>query len=359
MRKYYGLELLEKLCLEFGPSGCEDSVAALITAQIDDSCDAYFKDRNGNLTAKVCGRGLYYNKQNPKKLMLSAHMDEVGFMVNEITDEGYLKFDTVGGIIARVLAGRNVVISTDSGKVKGIIAAKAIHLQSPTEKTSVIPTSEMYIDIGATSREEAEKYIQIGDEGVFDSDFVRFGKDGCKIKSKAIDNRIGCALLIEIMRTIYASNKDIAYDVYFTFTCGEEVAISGAQIMAQTIAPDVAVVFESTAVSDIAGNSDATNVAIQGEGGVVTFMDKGTIYDRGLVDSILTYAENSGIKAQLKRYVAGGNDAAHIHKSGKGVKTVAISAPTRYIHSQSCVVDVADYESMKALGVGLILDMRL
>ena len=359
MRKYYGLELLEKLCLEFGPSGCEDSVADLIMAQIDESCDAYFKDRNGNLTAKVCGRGLFYDKHSPKKIMLSAHMDEVGFMINEITDEGYLKFDTVGGIIARVLCGKNVVISTDNGKVKGIIASKAIHLQTPTEKTSVTPISDMYIDIGATSREDAEQYVGIGDCGVFDGDFVRFGKDGCKIKSKAIDNRIGCALLIEIMRAIYSSSRDIAYDVYFTFTCGEEVAISGAQIMAQTIMPDVAVVFESTAVSDIAGNGDATNVAIQGEGGVVTFMDKGTIYDRSLVDGVLNYAQNSGIKAQLKRYVAGGNDASHIHKSGKGVKTVAISAPTRYIHSQSCVVDVADYESMKALGVGLILDMRL
>ena len=359
MRKYYGLELLEKLCLEFGPSGCEGGVADLITTQIDDSCDAYFKDRNGNLTAKVCGRGLHYNKQNPKKVMLSAHMDEVGFMVTEITDEGSLRFDTVGGIIARVLNGRKVVISTDGGMVKGIIAAKAIHLQTPAERASVIPTSEMYIDIGATSREEAEKYVQIGDEGVFDSEFIRFGKDGRKIKSKAIDDRMGCALLIEIMRAIYSSTKDIAYDLYFTFTCGEEIAVSGAQIMAQTISPDVAVVFESTAVSDIAGNSGATTVAIQGEGGVVSFMDKGTIYDRGLVDTVLSYAENNGIKAQLKRYVSGGNDASHIHKSGKGVKTVAISAPTRYIHSQSCVVDVADYESMKALGIGLIHDMRL
>ena len=359
MRKYYGIELLEKLCLEFGPSGCEDSVANLIVTQIDDSCDAYFKDRNGNLTAKVCGRGLYYDKQNPKKLMLSAHMDEVGFMITEITDDGYLKFSPVGGIIARVLGSKNVVIDTDNGKVKGIIASKAIHIQSPAEKTSVIPIEDMYIDIGAKDREDAQKYVSVGDEGVFDSEFVRFGKDGRKIKSKAIDNRIGCALLIEIMRAIYTSSRDIAYDVYFTFTCGEEVAISGAQIMAQTIMPDVAVVFESTAVSDIAGNGDATNVAIQGEGAVITFMDKGTIYDRGLVDNIMNYAENNGIKAQLKRYVAGGNDASHIHKSGKGVKTVAISAPTRYIHSQSCVVDIADFESMKALGIGLILDIRL
>lgn len=357
MRKYYGLELLEKLCLEFGPSGYEDRVADLIISQIDDICDAYFKDRNGNITAKICGSGLYCNKQNPKKLMLAAHMDEVGIMVNEITDEGYLKFDPVGGVIARVLSGRNVVIEGKNGKVKGIVASKAIHLQTMQERETLTPISKMYIDIGATSKEDAEKYVTVGDFGTFDTEFIRFGKDSKKIKSKAIDNRIGCALLIEIMREIYG--RELAYDIYFTFTCCEEIAVSGAQILAQTIMPDVAVVFESTAVSDVHGVGEVSNVAIQGDGGVVSFMDRGTIYDRNLVDNVLTYAENNGIKAQIKRLVSGGNDAAHIHKSGKGVKTITISAPTRYIHSQSCVVDVEDYESMKALGSGLILDMKL
>lgn len=357
MRKYYGIELLEKLCLEFGPSGCEDRVADLVMAQIDDACDAYFKDRNGNVTAKVCGSGLYYNKQNPKKLMLSSHLDEVGFMVNEITDDGYLKFDRVGGVISRVLSGRNIVIEGKNGMVKGVIASKAIHLQTPEEKNALTPIPNMYIDIGALNKEDAEKYVSIGDCGTFDTEFVRFGKDERKIKSKAIDDRMGCAILIEIMRAIYG--KELAYDVYFTFTCGEEIAVSGAQIMAQTIEPDVAIVIESTAVSDVYGIGDVANVAIQSDGGVVSFMDKGTIYDRNLVDNILTYAENNGIKAQIKRLVSGGNDAAHIHKSGKGVKTITISAPTRYIHSQSCVVDIEDYESMKTLGVGLICDMKL
>lgn len=357
MRKYYGLELLEKLCLEFGPSGYEDKVADLIIAQIDDICDAYFKDRNGNITAKICGNGLYYNKQNPKKLMFAAHMDEVGIMVNEITDEGYLKFEPVGGIISRVLSGRNIVIEGKNGKVKGVVASKAIHLQTPKEKETLTPTSKMYVDIGATSKADAEKYVSVGDVGTFDTDFVRFGKDERKIKSKAIDNRIGCALLIEIMREIYG--RELAYDVYFAFTCCEEIAVSGAQILAQTIMPNVAIVYESTAVSDVFGVGEVANVATQGDGGVVSFMDRGTIYDRALVDNILTYAENNGIKAQIKRLVSGGNDAAHIHKSGKGVKTITVSAPTRYIHSQSCVVDIEDYESMKELGVGLICDMKL
>lgn len=358
MRKYYGLELLEKLCLEFGPSGSEDRVADLIISQIDEYCDAYFKDRNGNITAKVCGRGLYYNKQEPKKLMLSAHMDEVGVMVSEVTDDGYLRFETVGGISAAVLGGRRVVLRGREKNVNGVIASKAIHLQSQEEREKVTPISKMYIDIGAHSKEDAEKYVRVGDVGVFDSGFVRFGKDGKKIKSKAIDDRLGCALLIEVMRGL-ESLDELAYDVYFTFTCCEEIGISGAQIAAQTIQPDTAVVFEATAVSDIAGVPEASNVATQKDGGIITFMDRGTVYDRRLVDSVMTYAKANGIHAQIKRFVAGGNDAAHIQKSGKGVRVLAMSAPTRYIHSQSCVVDTEDYESMKALCMGLISDMKL
>lgn len=358
MRKYYGLELLQRLCLEFGPSGSEDKVAELIISQIDDICDAYFKDRNGNITAKICGKGLYYNKQSPKKLMLSSHMDEVGIMVSEITDDGYLKFETVGGILPSVLSGRNVVILGNSGYVKGIVASKAIHLQSMEERSKITPISKMYVDIGAKSKEDAEKYVSIGDVGTFDSEFVRFGSEGRKIKSKAIDDRLGCAILIETMREICTANE-LAYDVYFTFTCCEEIGISGAQIAAQTIEPDVAVVFESTAVADIAGISESSNVATQGDGGVISIIDRGTIYDKHLIENVLTYAGANEIKAQVKRFVSGGNDAAHISKSAGGVKVLAVSAPTRYIHSQSCVVDINDCESMKALILGLIKDMKL
>ena len=357
--KYTGIELVEKLSLEFGPSGCESKVAELIISQIQDDCDAYYKDRNGNVTAKICGCGAGYNEAEPRKLMLSAHMDEVGVMINEITDEGYIKFSTVGGIDPRVLCGRAVILGDEERRFKGVIASKAIHMQSAEERTKVTPIKNMYIDIGATSKEEAESYVGIGDVGVFDSEFVCFGTDGVKMKCKALDDRMGCATLIEVMRSLKAAKCDIPYDVYFAFTCGEEIGISGAQVAAQTIEPDVAVVIETTAVADIVGVGEASNVAIQGEGGAISLMDRSTIYDAKFVQSVMDYAATCEIPAQIKRYVSGGNDAGHIHKAGRGVKTLAISAPTRYLHSQSCVVDTRDFESINKLLFTLIRDGKL
>ena len=359
MTKYFGIELVEKLSLEFGPSGCESRVAELIISQIQDDCDAYYKDRNGNVVAKLCGCGADYNKAAPRKLMLSAHMDEVGVMINEITEDGYIKFSTVGGIDPRVLCGRAVVLGDEDRRYKGVIASKAIHMQSAEERTKVTPIKNMYIDIGAKSKDEAEQYVGIGDVGVFDSDFVRFGTDNVKMKCKALDDRMGCATLIEVMRMLKDGKCEIPYDVYFAFTCGEEIGISGAQVAAQTIEPDVAVVIETTAVADIAGVGEQRNVAIQGEGGAISLMDRSTIYDAKFVQSVMDYAATCEIPAQIKRYVSGGNDAGHIHKAGRGVKTLAISAPTRYLHSQSCVVDTRDFESINKLLFTLIRDAKL
>ena len=337
------MEMLRELCLLFGPSGCEDDVREFIKKKVADFCDELYVDRLGNLIARIKG-----NCSN--KIMISAHMDEVGFMINEITDSGYLKFDTLGGIDTRVLCGKNVTIETNNGgKIKGLITSKAIHHKKRSERLDIVPITSMYIDIGTSTKEEAQKYVDIGSYGTFDSEFYSFGKDGRKIKSKALDDRLGCAVMIAAMEELYAIRDTLSADLYFCFTVREEIGLSGAQVAAQTIAPDFAIVLETTAVADISGVSDASRVAIQGDGGAISLMDRSTIYDRELVEFALDTAKEHGIKAQIKKYVSGGNDAAHIHKSGVGVRTVAISAPTRYLHSPACVVDVADYESMLAL----------
>ena len=337
------METLRELCLLFGPSGCEDDVREFIKEKVAHICDELYVDRLGNLITKIKGRG-------DQKIMISAHMDEVGFMINEITDTGYLKFDTLGGIDTRVLCGKNVTIETnDKNKIKGLITSKAIHHKKRSERLDIVPITSMYIDIGTSTKDEAQKYVDIGSYGTFDSEFYSFGKDGRKIKSKAIDDRLGCAVMISAMEELYGIRDTLGADLYFCFTVREEIGLSGAQVAAQTIAPDFAIVLETTAVADIAKVSDASRVAIQGEGGAISLMDRSTIYDRELVEFALDTAKEHGIKAQIKKYVSGGNDAAHIHKSGVGVRTVAISAPTRYLHSPACVVDVADYESMLSL----------
>lgn len=353
MKRLEGIELLRALCLEFGPTGCEDNVAELIRAQLPDEADAY-RDRMGNLTYRVAGGGEGYDPDNPASVMISAHMDEVGMMINEITDDGYLKFVCLGGIDPRVLCGRRVILGDGINRVRGVIASKAVHHQSPEERKTTTPADKMYIDIGVSSREEAEKYLSVGDSGTFDSGFVLFGRDGCMIKSKAVDDRLGCAVMIETIRRLREENILLPYDVYFCFTVREEVGYSGAQTTAQRIKPDTAIVLESTAVADIAGVPENSRVARLGEGGAVSLADRSTIYDRSLVTLCMKTAEKNGIKAQIKRYVSGGNDAGHIHKSGVGVRALAISAPTRYLHSASCVAAVSDFDAIKALVYALL-----
>ncbi len=356
--KHNGLELIKELTALFGPSGCEDAVRDFIAAEIEGDCDGYCVDKVGNLVAKICGRGMDYNSESPRRIMLSAHMDEVGFMITEITDEGYLRFGNVGGIDPRVLSGRHVRIH-DKAPVPGVIASKAIHLQTAEERTKVIPVRKLYMDIGAKDKADAESMVSIGDWAVFDSDFVTFGKDGGLMKAKALDDRVGCALLIELMRELKHHPRELPFDVYFAFTCCEEVGISGASVAAFTVAPEIALILESTAIHDLPNVPERSRVGKVGEGGALSLADNGTIYDRALVDYARRTAEQNEIKCQIKQAISGGNDAAHIQRTLAGIRVLALSLPTRYIHSASNVAAYSDYEAMKALLFAMFKEWKL
>ena len=355
--KFAGLNLIRELSLAFGPSGCEDAVRNTIIKQIEGDCDAYTVDKAGNLIAVIRGRGLDYNRENPRRIMLSAHMDEVGFMIREITEEGYLKFGVVGGMDPRVLCGRHVIVG-DKQKLHGVIASKAIHLQSAEERTKATPVKNMYIDIGAKDREEAKKHVSVGDYATFDSDFVTFGKDGCMMKGKALDDRAGCALLIEIMRNLHREPCNLPFDVCFAFTCCEEVGISGANVAAFGIKPDTAIILEATAVNDLPG-AGRNAVSKQGEGGTLTLADRGTIYDMGFIDFARQTAEQKGLKCQIKQTVTGGTDAAHIQRALTGVRVLGLSLPTRYIHSASNVARFEDFEQTRDLVIAMLRNWKL
>ena len=356
--KHNGLELLKQLTALFGPSGCEEAVREFIAQEIEGSYDECRVDRTGNLIAKICGRGMDYNAENPRRLMLSAHMDEVGFMITEITEDGYLRFGTVGGIDARVLSGRHVKIC-DRAPVHGVIASKAIHLQSWEERSKVIAIPQLYIDIGAKDKADAETMVSLGDWGVFDSDFVSFGKDGRQMKAKALDDRVGCALLIELMRELKTYPRDLPFDVYFAFTCREEPGGSGAAVAAFNVAPDLAIVLESTAIHDLSNVPERSRVGKVGNGGALSLADGGTLYDRAFVDYALRTAEQSGVKVQIKQAVTGGNDAASIQRSLAGVRVMALSLPTRYIHSASNVAAYSDYEAMRDLLFAMFREWKM
>lgn len=351
--KYSGTELIRYLSELFGPTGCEDAVAEAVCAQLDGIC-RISKDRMGNVIARLNDTESDNAGHGKPKMMVSAHMDEVGMMIKGIEDEGYLRFGTLGGIDESVLCGRNVTVGDGVNYVSGVIASKAIHHQTQKERLSVTPIKDMYIDIGAKDKEDAEKYVSAGDFATFDSDFILFGENMRMMKGKALDDRLGCAAMIEIIRELAQEKAELPYDVYFCFTVREETGLSGAKTAAQAIRPDYSIVLESTAVADIYGVPDNSRVAELGHGGVVSIADRATLYDREFVVACLETAKENGIDAQIKRYVSGGNDASGIQRSGTGVRSLAVSVPARYIHSASCVASLDDYESTVRLVSALL-----
>ena len=337
------LALLRELSLGFGPTGCEDEIRARIAREIAPLGYETMTDTLGNLLVRVrIGKG-------GPRLMISAHMDEVGLMVTDIDKEGYLRFDTVGGIDASVMAGRKVTLGDEHTQIRGVICSKAIHHKSKKEREKAVPIDQLYMDIGATSREESEAVAPVGTFGTFDSEFYTFGKDHRMVKGKALDDRMGCAALLEVLRALKDNPPAGNFELYACFTVREEIGLSGAKVAAQRLSPDYALVLETTAVGDIAEVAPAKRVADVGQGGVLSLMDRATVYDRAFVDFLLATAGEEGIAAQVKRYVSGGNDAGSIHKTGTGVRTAALSVPTRYLHSPACVASLDDYEAVRDL----------
>lgn len=335
------VELIRELSLLFGPTGCEDRVADTLFCEAEKYSQKIVRDRMGNIIAKVS----LGDEKKRKKIMLSAHMDEVGFMIEEIKGDGMLTFACIGGIDPSVIAGRKVFVGNENSLISGVVCSKAIHHKTRSERSVAVDSERLYIDIGAFDDDEAKQYVSVGDFATFDSEFFRFGADGKTIKCKALDDRMGCAVLIELMRRLDSQKIDADLDIYFCFTTREEIGLSGAEAVAERIRPDFALVFESTAVGDIADTPSNKRVADLSQGAVISVADRGTIYDKQLIDLAFDVAKKKNIPLQVKRYLSGGNDASHIHKSGIGVRTLAISVPTRYLHSATCVAHLDDYDS--------------
>ncbi len=323
---------LKKLCEFNAPSGAEDGLRDYIISEIKDYCKIN-TDNSGNIIAFKKG-----NKASAKKIMIDAHLDEVGLIVSAITADGFLKFHTVGGIMPTALFCKKVLINDT---VSGVIGAKPIHLTKGDEGKKCPKADAMYIDIGARSREEAEKVVTVGDLGVICGEFEILGEN---VKAKALDDRAGCAVLIELIKN-YSE-----YDFYATFTVGEELGMRGAKTATYTVSPDYALVLEATTASDIFGSDEASRVCVLGEGPVVSFMDNSTLYNRELYNA----AMSSGVKCQPKTAVAGGNNSGAIHLSGSGVKALAISVPCRYIHSASSVANINDIKGAYELAEAML-----
>ncbi|MBP9988749.1 MAG: M42 family peptidase [Ruminococcus sp.] len=327
------LELIKNLSLINGTSGRENDVREYIINEIKDYVDKYSVDPLGNLIVFKKGK----NKAN-KKVMLDAHMDEVAMIITFIYDDGTLEFECVGGIDNRVIYGKSVIVGKN--KISGVVGVKPIHMLSASQKLDM--PEKMYIDIGAENKEEAQKLVDLGDIAYFNSEFVKFGNG--LIKGKALDDRAGCAILIDMIKS------ELEYDLWFSFSAGEETGSGFAGAAAYTVKPDYVFVVETTTAADLADVSENKKVCKLSKGAVISFMDRGSIYPKDMYDKAFELAEKENIKAQVKSAVAGGNNSRAIHTVNGGIKTLAVSMPCRYLHSPSCVLNINDiYETEKII----------
>ncbi|MBQ7007780.1 MAG: M42 family metallopeptidase [Ruminococcus sp.] len=331
-------DYLKDLCLLNAVSGNEESVRNFIIDKIKEFCE-YSVDNLGNVIALRKGR-----KTPDKKLMVAAHTDEVGLIITSIRSDGTLTFDAVGGIDSAVIIGKKVKIG--KAELNGVVGSKAVHKLSAKQRDEAPEISDLYIDFGATDKQEAEKNVNVGDYAYFDSDYIEFGNR--RIKAKAIDDRAGCAIMLSLIE------EEPEYDTWFVFNVQEEIGLRGSTVSAYTVQPDIAIVLEATTAADIDGASGAERVCEVGKGPVVSFMDRSTMYDKELYKTAFSLADELGISCQTKSMIAGGNDSGAIHISGKGVRTIAVSLPCRYLHSPSCVISAQDYDDTYTLVKAMI-----
>lgn len=322
-------DLLMKLCGFDGVSGNEFALLDYIADMIFPYADELYFDRAGNLICFKKGKNIPKNK-----VLFAAHADEVGMVIKSIEEDGTLLFDDIG-ILASSLPTRRVFVG--GKKLPGVIGSKPVHLIPKSDRNKNVTYDDLYIDIGALSKDEAEKYVSIGDFVSFDSKCVMLSEK--ILKAKAADDRAGCAVLISLIKS------ELEYDTYFVFTRREELGTLGAISASNEIKPDICVVCEATTASDIYGTPDEGKVVKLGNGVAMPFMDGGTLYTKKLWNFATDLADKKGIKWQTKTKIAGGTDARSFQREGHGCRVLGVALPTRYIHSSAGVCNLDDFKA--------------
>lgn len=325
--------LLKRLTDAFGVSGNEKEVRNIIIEEIKNHVDNIHIDNLGNVIVFKKGQNSNIN------IAIAAHMDEVGFIVKGIDENGLLKFASIGGVDARILVSKPVILVRT--KINGVIGAKAIHMQRPDERKKALSIDELYIDIGCKNKVEAEQLVQVGDYIGFSSEYIEFGKN--RIKAKALDNRVGCALLVELLKS------KVPIDITGIFTVQEEVGLRGAEVAANQINADLAIILEGTTCSDVYGIDPHLQVTELDKGPAISLMDRTSIYNRRFVDMLVETAKEAKIPWQYRKSSFGGNDAGKFHTAKAGTPCVSMAVPCRYIHSPVSVLSKDDYNNCKEL----------
>lgn len=338
---------LKQLCEMQGISGREE----LVRNAIYEECAAKLGaenvqiDRMGNVIAlkRGCVSGA-------PRIMLTAHMDEVGLMVVNATEDGLLRVRSIGGIDPRVLVSKRVKVgyaipAKDDSPAKeplnGVIGAMAIHQQTAADRKNVLPIDQLFVDIGAKDRDEALAKAPEGTPITFATAFTPFGDN--MLLSKATDDRVGCHAMLRLL------DAKVKGDTYFVFTCQEEVGCRGATGAAFRIQPDIAIALEGTTANDAGDMPESQKVCRCGSGVAISFMDNASIANPELFKQMLALAKEKGIAHQVKMSVSGGNEGGALQRSGMGARTVVLSVPCRYIHSASTVCSLGDIEAQYQL----------
>ena len=319
-------EILKDLCLAYGPSGREDQVAGVIAGMLEGHVDSLSRDAMGNLVAIKKGR-------EPGRVMVAAHMDEIGLMVTHIEDSGLVRVDAVGG----VHAGRSIYrqVKFENG-VRGVTGCDADALAKPQD----ITMAHLYIDLGVASAEEAAALVQVGDVAVFTVDFLEMGD---RASCAAMDNRVACAVLVDTLLTLDTPQMD----VYGVFTTQEELGLRGAQTAAFAIQPDWGVAVDLTLAADVPG-SKRSNLKLGG-GACIKIKDASVVCSPRVVAHLTEAAQQAGLPYQREVLVAGGTDTKSIQLSRAGVPAGAISVAARYVHAPVEMVDIRDVAGASAL----------
>ncbi len=330
--------LLEKLSNAFGPSGCEGDVRRLLARVLRDKVDDLQTDALGNLIAFKKGTG----PEPRMKVMVDAHTDEVGLMITRVEKNGLLGFRPVGGVDARLLMAKGVIVGEK--RLPGVITAPPIHLTKAEQREQVLKIEQLTIDIGASSENEAKGLVKIGDYAAFDTRFEVLDEGGLRtVKGKAFDDRMGCAVAAAL------ADSEYAVDLYLSFSTQEEVGLRGARVAAYRIEPDLGFALEGTVCDDMPKKEDVSPTTELGKGPAISIMDRSFVADRRLVQLLVDLAEANGIPYQFKQPGTGGTDAGAIHLSKAGVPSVAVSVPSRYIHSPVSMASLNDFDHTMAL----------
>jgi tetrahedral aminopeptidase len=324
-------ELLKQLTEAVGVSGEEKEVRKLIQELISDHVDSTRVDAMGNLIATKKGTG-----ELDWTVLVDAHMDEVGLMITEVDSNGAFQFAGVGGFNDRALLGK--VVQVGAKKVTGIIGARPIHLLDSSQRDSIVKMKDMRIDIGASSKESADKKISAGDRAAFLTDYEELGDMAI---GKSFDNRAGCAVLIELLR-----RDPYPFDLVAAFTVQEEVGLRGAKVAGYSVKPDVALVLECTPAYDLPNERDVSPNVILGRGPAVYVMDSGAIQDPRLVSHITRTADANGIPFQIRRPGGGGTNTGSVQRAGAGVPAATIATPTRYPHAPTSMINLNDFNNV-------------